>query len=160
MSDFLRLTTVLVGILAVLVLGAGILVAGTVASAGVVTVRVQETGPDGLNLYLPVPANLVEASIAVAPVVARLGGSDDVDRELARVRAEIEPWLPALEGLLDEIRRMPDATLVEVTAPNESVVVKKRRGAIEVRVEERGSRVEVVVPLRIVDGLKSLLERV
>lgn len=160
MSDFLRLTTVLVGILAVLVLGAGILVAGTVASAGMVTVRIHETGPDGLNLYLPVPANLVEASIAVVPVVARLGGSDHFDRQLARVRSEIEPWLPALESLLDEIHRMPDATLVEVTAPNESVVVEKRRGSIEVRVEEHGSRVEVVVPLGIVDGLKGLLRSV
>lgn len=160
MSDLLRLTIVLVGILAVLVLGAGILVAGTVASTGMLTVRVHESGPAGVNLYIPVPANLVEATIEVAPVFARVAGSSDLDRELDRVRAEIEPWLPALDRMLGEVHRMPDVTLVRVVGPNEYVAVEKRGDSLEVRVEEPGTRVDVVVPLRILDSLQRLLERI
>lgn len=157
MSDILRLTTVGVGILLVLVLGAGILVAGTVVATGVVSVRVQESGPDGLDLYLPVPAALVETTISLAPVVARLA-SDDFDREMDRLRIEIGPWMGAVASVLDELGRLPDATLVEVEGPGEHVVVRKRGRSLHVLVDEPGGRVSVVVPVRLVQRLHHLLD--
>lgn len=158
MTGILRWTTVLAAILLVLTLGTGILIAGTVAATGVVSVRVHESGPDGVHLYVPVPAVLVEAAITMAPLVVRLTGSGDVDRELARLRAEAGPWLPAVRSALAELDRLPDVTLVEVDGPAEHVSVRKHGRSLYVHAEEPGSRVSVVVPVRLVRRLETLLD--
>ena len=149
MSRATRAIAIVLGAIAVLVLGSGIIVAGTVATSGLVTVSVHETGPDGIDLYIPVPAGLVEGVLALAPIVLEMVDDHHVDHELDRVREELNALMPAIEAALAELEEMPNATLVEVVSDREYVRVSKVRGAIEVQVEEEDVRVRIAVPTRV-----------
>ena len=41
----------------------------TVAATGTITVSVQEAGPDGVNLWIPVPALMADLAIFAAPMI-------------------------------------------------------------------------------------------
>ena len=152
-----RAFTILVGAVAVLVLGSSFLVAGSVATSGLVSVSVHEPGPDGLDLYIPVPAGLVEAALTLVPVVFSIAGDEHLEHELEQVRVELDEILPALEGLLEELEEMPDTTLVEVEGDDEYVRVRKVRDAIQVRIEEDGTRISVTVPMSVFQAVGGFL---
>lgn len=149
MSRVTRVLAITVGAVLVLVLGSGFIVAGTVVTSGLVTVSVHESGPDGLDLYIPVPAGLVEAALSLAPIVLNVVGDHHADRELERVRAELDELMPAITAALDELDDMPDATLVEVEGDHEYVRVRKVRGTIEVQVLEDDTRILISVPTKV-----------
>lgn len=157
MSRATKIAAVLVGIALVLVMGTGILVAGTVVTSGLMTISIHEAGPDGLDLYIPLPAGLVEASLAVAPVVLRTVGDHHMDAELEHIRAELDEILPALEAVLDELAEMPDAVLVEVESDREYVRVSKDGGSMRILVEEGGDRIAVVIPVSVFRSLGGFL---
>lgn len=149
MSRINRVLAITVGAILVLVLGSGFIVAGTVVTSGLVTVSVHESGPDGLDLYIPVPAGLVEAALSMAPVVLDMVGDHHADRELERVREQLDELMPAINATLDELDDMPSATLVEVDGEHEYVRVRKVRGAIEVQVLEDDTRILISVPTSV-----------
>ena len=157
MSRTAKILAILVGAALVLVMGTGIMVAGTVVTSGLATVSIHEEGPDGLDLYIPVPAGLIEASLSVAPVVLRLLPDDHLASELDRVRADLDHMLPALEAVLAELGNLPDAVLVEVEGESEYVRVSKQGGSIRVVVEEGGDRVVVSIPTRVFRQVGGLL---
>jgi hypothetical protein len=162
MTRTAKILAVVVGAVLVLVLGTGLLVAGTAVSSGLagglMTVSVHEDGPDGVDLFIPVPAALVEVVIAVAPVAIRLADHHhDLDADLERAREELEVVLPALETLLDGLAEMPDAVLVEVEGAGEYVRVSKEGSSLVVLVEESGSRVAVRVPARVFRAVRGLV---
>lgn len=121
--------------------GTGVALAATVAATGMITVRVQEPGPAGTRFHVPVPAVLVDLGLGVAELAMP-------PEELARLRAEVEPYAPLIRGIARELERLPDATLVDVTTDTESVQVVKRRRAFLVEVDAEGTHVRVVVPAR------------
>lgn len=157
MTRATKVVAVLIGLALVLVLGTGMLVAGTAVTSGLMTLSIQEEGPDGLNLYVPVPAGLIEGALALTPVVLRLIDDQHGYGELERVRAELDELLPALEVMLDELPRMPDAVLVEVDGAGEYVRVSKEGRSLRVLVEEDGSRIAVTVPLSVFRSLGGFL---
>ena len=160
MSRANKIAAVLVGVALVLVLGTGILVAGTAATSvagGLMTVSVQESGPDGASLYVPVPAGLIHAALAVAPAVVRLSGHHGLENEIDHLREELDEMLPALEVVLDAIPDLPDAVLVEVEDGDEYVRISKEGDALRVLVLEDGSRVGVTIPVSVVRSLRGLL---
>jgi len=137
-----RIFAIFAGALAVLVLGSGLLLAAT----GVATVRVHEKQGDGVRLYVPVPALLLHAGIAVVPLAMPA-------RDRARMRAEIGDRGPALAALLAELERCPDAVLVDVQEHGESVQVVKEGRTLAVHVRNTDTDVDVSLPAGVLTHL-------
>lgn len=157
MSRTAKILAILVGAALILVLGTGIMVAGTAITSGLMTVSIHEEGPDGVDLYVPVPAGLVEVSLAVAPAVLRMVDHHHFDAELDRVRAELDDALPAIEAVLEELSDMPDAVLVEIEGDDEYIRVSKEGRSIRIVVEEGGDRIAVSIPARVLRSVGGFL---
>ncbi len=134
-------------ILAVVLLVAMLMV-GTVGMATATAfrhgnIRVQVShGGGGDNINLVVPAALAEAIVALAPLgMIR----DEIPLD------EIEPYLPAIQGLGREIRNLPDAVYVEVTSPHETVRIEKRDGRFIIDVKDSTETVHISVPVTTVN---------
>lgn len=136
-----RVLTALGVAFAMLFVGTGVALAATVATSGVVTVRIQETGPDGVRLFIPVPAAALDLGLGVVTLAIPTV-------ELARLRAEAAPYQPALAAAARGLEECPDATLVEVLTDRESVRVTKRGGTLVIDVDADDGRVRVALPAR------------
>ncbi len=139
-----------VAIALILLLMPVFVLAGTVAATGVVTVSVHETGADGVRLYIPVPALLLDAAVFVAP----LAMPEDA---LADVRQEIAPYLPALEQMADELADCPSGVLVDVRTGDEHIRVTKTWRSFEVEVDSPEADISVSVPARLLGRSLDLL---
>jgi len=124
--------------------------ATAVAVTGTVTVSVQEKGPDGTRIYVPVPALLIDAAIALAPRVIP-------EDELADVRREIAPYRDSLEALVAEIEKIPAGVLVEVESRDEHVRITKTWRSFEISVESEDADVRVSVPARLLGRVLDVL---
>ena len=116
--------------------------ATAVAATGTVTVSVHERGADGLRIYVPVPALLLDLAVFAAPRVMP-------DAALAEVRREIAPFRAGLEVLADEIGSCPRGVLVDVRTGREHVRVTKGWRSFEVEVDSPDVDVRVSVPARL-----------
>jgi hypothetical protein len=110
-----------------------------VIRSGLVTVRVQEEGND--NLHIVVPAGLVYAGLAVAPVFA--------SEELNRAGRDLDEIRPQLNALLQSLEDCPDAVLLEATSPGESVRIEKRGRSLEIHVHDAKSNVTISLPANL-----------
>lgn len=124
--------------------------ATAVATTGTVTVSVHERGPDGVRLYIPVPALLLDAAVALAPLVIPA-------EELADVRREIAPYRDALEAFAKELEDMPPGVLVDVRDHGEHVRVTKTWRSFQVDVDSPDTDVHVTVPARMVSRVLDVL---
>lgn len=136
-----RVLTALGVAFAMLFVGTGVALAATVAATGIVTVQVEETGPDGVRLFVPVPAAVLDLGLGIATLAIPA-------EELARVRAEAAPFHDALAAIARGLEECPDATLVEVVTDRESVQVTKRGGTLTIDVDADDGRVRVALPAR------------
>ena len=114
----------------------------TVAATGVATVRVAESGPDGVDLWIPVPALLFDVAVATVPRLMP-------EYELEQARREIEPYLPMLRDLAEVVEDLPSATLVQVESRRERVRIAKEGRNFEILVESDDADVRVTVPARL-----------
>jgi hypothetical protein len=124
-----------------------LVVAGIVADAGIITVRVTEKKEDGKNIHLFVPAILVPMGVKLAP-----------ERELERVMHRAREFMPAMRIAAEELERIPDGLLVEVKNPREYVHIEKRGGSLVVDVDNDRESVHVSVPLKMVCNVARELE--
>ncbi len=124
--------------------------ATAVAVTGTVTVEVHERGPDGTRIYVPVPALLLDAAVALAPMVIP-------EEELAEARREIAPYRDGLEALAKELEDMPAGVLVEVETDEEHVLITKSWRSFEISVESHDADVHVTVPSRLVSRVLDVL---
>ncbi len=124
--------------------------ATAVAATGTVTVRVQEQGDDGVNLYIPVPALLIDLAVLVAPHAMP-------DDALAEIRAEIAPFREGLEALAEEFETCPSGVLVDVQTPGEHVRITKSWRSFEVEVDSEDAEVRVSVPARLASRLLDVI---
>lgn len=124
-----------------------LVLAGIVADAGFIGVRIHEKKPDGTNLRLYVPAALVPLGMKLAP-----------ERELERAMSQAREFLPAMRIAAEQLERIPDGLLVEVSSPREHVLIVKSGGSLVVDVDDAGETVHVSVPLRMVRNLARDLE--
>ena len=106
---------------------------------GVAVCRVDS--PD-VNLFIPIPTQLVDVGLLVARVAMP-------ERERERMRREVEPWLPMVETVTDALADLPNGTvLVSVATSDETVRVEKRSGALTVDVDSEDTDVHVSLPAR------------
>lgn len=137
-----RLARVLVALtvaFAMVFLGTGVALAATVMTTGLVTVSVQESGPEGTDLFVPIPAITLDLGLGIASLAIP-------PEERARMRAEVAPYASALREIARELEEIPDATLVEVVSDRESVRVTKRGGTFVIDVDSPDGEVHVALP--------------
>ena len=123
--------------------------ATAVAATGTVTVRVHERA-DGVHLYLPVPALLIDLAVLAAPRLLPAGA-------LAEARAEIAPYRDGLEALIEELENCPAGVLVEVDTPTEHVRIAKTWRSFEIEVDSHDADVRVSVPARLASRVLDVL---
>jgi hypothetical protein len=124
-----------------------LVVAGIVADAGMIGVRVHEKKPDGKDVRIYVPAILVPLGVKIAP-----------EQQLERAMRRAKEFLPAMRIAAEELERIPDGLLVEVKSPREYVHIEKRDGALVVDVDNDRETVHVSVPLKMVRNVARDLE--
>ncbi|HKV10108.1 MAG TPA: hypothetical protein VJ725_18350 [Thermoanaerobaculia bacterium] len=150
MSLLKKLFLIAAGFFAVIVLGSGLLLAGTVAVGGLVTVKVEEQRADGTDLYIPVPAAFLDLGLALVP-----------DEELAQVQADLRrdlgDWGPAVAASLDAFADCPDGLLLEAQDGAETVRIEKRGRSFLVHVNDGETEVRVSVPARFVGRVARLI---
>jgi hypothetical protein len=136
--------TTLSGILTVA--GAGlVLVGGLVYDAGAVRVSVHEKRPGGDSIRIIAPAAIVPVVMAFVP-----------DRVLRKdLPPEARNALPVLKIAAEELRKLPDCTLVEVHGPGEDVSIALKDGTLAIDVDSEDEEVHVQVPLGVVESVAS-----
>jgi hypothetical protein len=125
---------------------------GTVAAAGAYTfhegvMRVDEDQFDGRHVHVWVPAAIVPIAMHVVP-----------SRHLSHAAAQAGPWLPTLRALTRELKKYPDADLVEVEDANQHVRIRTQHGRLLIDVTEPAESVHVACPLATIEDVSRQLE--
>lgn len=132
---------VLLGKVALGIVGTAVAGVGVLCSEGMIEVKVVERQPEVHHVYVIAPAMLVPIGMHFAP-----------RGELSRAATQIQPWMPTIRAALDQLRESDDLTLVEVKEPGEHVRVAKQGSSIIVDVEDRDDTVHVSAPLRAISN--------
>jgi len=135
------LVIVAVALLAIPV-GATLLLAASLVTQGVVTVKVNETKPDGTHVYVPVPAGLLYLGIDLLPLLDHDGG-------LRKARHEMGPWAPVAAAALESFEDCPDAVLVDVQDHGETVKIVKEGRSINIEVHDHDGTVSISLPAHL-----------
>lgn len=125
---------------------------GTVFVAGAYTfhegvMRVDEDSSDGRHVHIWVPAAIVPMAMHVVP-------RHNFDHALAQAG----PWLPTLRALTKELKRYPEANLVDVEDGRQHVRIRTHQGKLLIDVSEPGEDVHVACPLAMIEDVGSELE--
>jgi hypothetical protein len=125
---------------------------GTVALAGVYTfregvMRVDEDRNDGRHVHVWVPAAIVPMALYVVP-----------SRHLERALEHAGPWLPTLRAFTKELKKYPEAELVEVEDANQHVRIRTHQGKLLIDVTQPGETVHVACPLVMMEDIARELE--
>lgn len=139
MKTMAKVLLILTAACGILILGSGFLLAASVVHTGLVTVKVHESGPDGTQLYLPVPAILVHAGMSVLPAIV----DEDIWEE---VRTDLGEWAPVAAEALRAVEDAPDAVLVDIENARESVRIEKNGRTLEIRVRDGKDSFEISLP--------------
>ena len=132
---------ILLGKVALGIVGTAVAGVGLLCSDGMVEVKVVERHPEVHHVYVIAPAMLVPIGMRFAP-----------RKELSHAAVQIQPWLPTIRAALDQLRETDDVILVEVKEPGEHVRVAKEGGSIVVDVEEKDETVHVSTPIRAISS--------
>lgn len=118
---------------------------GMLASSSCLVVDVQEGGPDGMHLIIPVPLALVQAALSFVP------------EEYSRLPCpEAADYIPLAQTVIEELMDIPDTELVRVEDDDELVVISTVDGNLEVEVHGAQEEVSVSLPLAaVLDILES-----
>jgi len=124
---------------------------GTVAVAGAYTfhegvMRVDEDS-NGRHVHVWFPAAIVPMAMYVVP-----------SRHLEHVAAQAGPWMPTLRALTKELKKYPEAELVEVEDASEHVRVRTHHGNLLIDVRNPDETVHVACPLAMIEDVSRELE--
>jgi hypothetical protein len=135
---FILAIVLLIGMLTLSTIG---MATATVYRHGSIRIQVQSVQSGGDNINLVVPAALVEAVLAIAPLGML---RDEIPSD------QIRPFLPAIQELANQIEVLPDAVFVKVTGPGEKVLIEKRDGLFIIDVQDRHETVRISIPVHTV----------
>lgn len=114
-----------------------VLIAILLSSTGVMLVDVQEQGPDGTHLVIPVPLLVAQTALSFAPAEARYVECPEFAR-----------YQKVAEKVLEELKDTPDFVMVEVEEKDQWVQVRKEGDQLKIRVKDGDTEsVEVNLPL-------------
>lgn len=116
-------------------------------NAGAVRVSVVEKRPNGDHVHVFVPAIVIPVALGFVPA-----------RHFHVMDRDTHKWLPLLKAVSQELDRCPDATLVEVTSPDEHVKITKQGHSLYIDVDDPGETVHVSFPVGVVQTVVNKLE--
>lgn len=132
---------ILIGKIALGLVGTAVAGVGLLCSEGMVEVNVVEKHPETHHIFVVAPAMLAPIGMHFVP-----------KRHLAEAAKQIGPYMPVIRAALEGLRDTEDVTLVEVREPGEHVTVVKNGGSIIVDVMDKDETVHVSVPIRAVSS--------
>src|ERR1700733_13322044 len=133
-----------VGLIAV---GTAVAGGALISSEGFVHVKVHEKFPGGHKISIVVPATLATTSMHFVP-----------KRHLREACDKMKEWGPTVTAAIDQLEKMDDFTLVEVTGKDQHVKVSKEHGSIVVDVNDPENTVYVSTPLRAIESTLKEIE--
>src|SRR5260221_12315242 len=125
---------------------------GTVAVADAYSfhegvMRVDEDHSGGSHVHVWFPAAIVPLALHVVP-----------SRHLEHAVAQVGPWLPTLRALTKELKKYPEAELVEVEGANQHVRIRTHQGKLLIDVTQPGETGHVPCPLPMMEDVARQLE--
>jgi hypothetical protein len=114
---------------------------------GVIRVDVDESRDQGSHVHLWVPA-------AVLPVALYLAPRD----HLEKAAAEARPLLPALRQLSKELKKYPNAELIDVREDSAHVRVAARDGRLYIDAASDSDNIHVSFPVETISDIADRLE--
>ncbi len=133
-----------VGLIAV---GTAVAGGALISSEGFVHVKVHEKFQGGHNISIVVPATLATTSMHFMP-----------KRHLKEACENMKEWGPTAHAAVEQLEKMDDFTLVEVTGKDQHVKVSKEHGSIIVDVNDPENTVYVSTPLRAIEATLKEIE--
>lgn len=104
---------------------------------GTVNVRVNESKPGGNHFFLAVPSAVIPIGMKFVP-----------DQVFDRIDPEVRSYLPGIRAAVEELKKCPDALLVEVRDGEDHVVIRKLGSDLVIDVNSSdGQQVHVSVPV-------------
>lgn len=131
-------------------LGMGAMVAMStiyVFHEGVIRVDVDEHKAGGSHVHFWVPATAVNAGLHFVP-----------RRELERAAMQTQPFLPALRELAKELKKYPNAELVDVHGDGNHVRVSTVGGKIQIDAVTDDAIMHLRVPVETIEAVSDRLE--
>ncbi len=114
---------------------------------GVISVDVDEHRAGGSHVHFWVPATAVSAGLHVVP-----------SRHLEEAAQRAQPFLPVLRVLAKELKKYPDAELVDVVDGKDHVRIAIVDGKIQIDAIDHDQTVHVRVPLETLEDVSDRLE--
>ena len=124
---------------------------GTIVLAGAYTfhegvMRVDEDHADGRHIHVWIPAAVVPMALHMIPA-----------QRLEHASAQVRPWLPLLHELTKELKKYPEAQLVEVVDDHQHVNIRTHGGRLLIDVSEPDGDVHVACPLVTIEDVSEEL---
>jgi hypothetical protein len=114
---------------------------------GVIRIDVDENQGERTHVHLWVPATAVNLGLHIVP-----------NHNLEPAARQLCPYLPALRELARELKKYPNAQLVEVKDSNEHVQVSIVDGKIQIDVVDPQETIHVRVPVETLEDVSDRLE--
>ncbi len=133
---------------AALGIGGTLLLAGAYTfREGVIRVEVDEYCAGVSHVHLWVPAAAVPMAMHFVP-----------KHHLREAAIQAREFLPTAHAILKELKKFPDADLVEVVDGQQHVQIRTHQGKLQIDVNEPGHTVHLLCPLATLDDLTDQLE--
>lgn len=133
---------------AVLGLGGALVVAGAYTfHEGVIRVDVDEYRAGGSHVHMWVPAAVVPMTMHFVP-----------KHHFRDAAAHAREFLPVAHALFKELKKFPDAELVEVQDGDQHVQIRTHDGKLQIEVHDSGENVHLLVPLSTLDDVVGQIE--
>lgn len=114
---------------------------------GVIRVDVDEFRTGGSHIHLWVPAAMVPMTMHFVP-----------KHHLCDAAKQAREFLPAAHALFKELKKFPDAELMEVQDGEQHARIRTHEGKLQIDVDDPDEKVHVLVPLSTVDDVVGQLE--
>ena len=114
---------------------------------GVIRVEVDEYCAGGSHVHLWVPAAAVPMAMHFVP-----------KHHLREAAVQAREFLPMAHAIVKELKKFPDADLVEVVDGQQHVQIRTHQGKLQIDVNEPGQTVHLLCPLAMLDDLTDELE--
>jgi rhodanese-related sulfurtransferase len=114
---------------------------------GVISVDVDEHKAGGSHVHFWVPATAVNLGLHVVP-----------RQHLEEAARQAQPFLPAIREIAKELKKYPNAELVDVRDANEHVRIAIVDGRIQIDVLDQNETVHVRVPVDTLQDVSDRLE--
>ncbi len=133
---------------AALGLGGTLVLAGAyIMREGMIRVDVDEYRSGGSHVHMWVPAAAVSMAMHFVP-----------SKHMRHASEQAREVLPVLHAIITELKKYPDADLVEVVDDDQHVRVHTLGGKLQIDVDARDEKVHVLCPLSALEDVTSQLE--